>query len=200
MISIKMPNPDKLFDGLDKRSMALVRVRAQNKLAAKAKTLAGRAARERYTVKADALRSAMYIRKAYIGNESAELVVTGRRIPLSKFQISPRTPNARTQRRLTGTRVRELRKSPLEPRARLFTARMPSGHVGVFWRHPTKRLRENAKKAAIFEPSGPDAPGMVNNHDVMGKLRALVHDESEVIYKRELDYEMGSATATVRIE
>jgi hypothetical protein len=199
MITIKMPNPDKLFDGLDKRSLALVKVRAQNALAAKAKTLANRVTRERYTVKADALRNAMYVRKAVFSDPVATLVVTGRRIPLSKFRILPATPNPKSQRRRAGTKVQEVRSSPLTPKPGAFTARMASGHVGVFWRSKDKRMRKNAKRAALVEISGPDAPGMVNSKTVMARLRQLVHDESEVIYKRELAFELSKATATVRI-
>lgn len=199
MISIKMPNPDKLFDGLDKRSLQLVKVRAQNALVAKAKTLANRVTRERYTVKAEALRNSMYVRRAIFSDPVATLVVTGRRIALSKFRISPTAQNPKSQRRLPGTKVQEIRSSALAPRPGAFTAKMPSGHVGVFWRSKDKRMRKNAKRAALVEISGPDAPGMVNSKQVMARLRQLIHDESEVIYKRELAFELSRATATVRI-
>lgn len=199
MISIKMPNVNKLFDGLDPRSLALVKVRAQNALAAKAKTLANRTAREEFYVKAEVLRKAMYVDKANLDDSTATLVVTGTKTKLGYFRISPSRMNPKQQRRILGTRVTISRTSGKKEWRGTFTAQMRSGHVGVFRRDPTQRMKSDNKRPAIVEQAGIGPADMVGSKIIEVKLRQLVHDESEIIYKRELAYALSTATAVVKL-
>lgn len=198
---IRMPDINKLFDGLDQASIAKVRLRAQNALAAKAKTLANKTARERYAVPASLLRDAMFIVKAIPSDLSATLKVTGARTSTSKFRRTPSLPNWKAQQRRPGTAVKIFTsQSPVVFKG-AFTAQMPkSGHVAVFRRLPGKAMRSRPGKEEIAEQKVIGPAEMVQAKPVMTAIRILIANESPIIYERELRYAMETATATVRIE
>lgn len=198
--SITMPDVNKLFDGLDKKSIDLVRLRAQNALAAKAKTLANKTARERYAVPASLLRDAMFIVKAIPSDLSATLKVTGPRTSTSKFRRTPSQPSWKAQQRRPGTAVKVFTGgSPIVfPGA--FTAKMESGHVAVFRRLKGKFMKDLPKRQAIAEQKLIGPAEMIQAKPVLTAIRILIANEAPIIYEREVRYAMGTASATVRLE
>jgi hypothetical protein len=112
-----------------KRLIDAATVTALNRTITSTQTEANRKIRERYSLRASAVRKQMRIGRASKARLFAELIVTGRRIPLVEF-------SARQNSKGVSVKVTRERKTVKTA----FIARMKSGHVGVFARTSKKRL------------------------------------------------------------
>ena len=110
--------------------------RAINATLSKGATRARRAITDRYTVKKKDISAGITVRKAsartYADYVEGQIVARGGTLPLIRFQVSPKDPAKRRPR--GGTRAKVLRSGSRKVIAHAFTARMRSGHVGVFLR------------------------------------------------------------------
>ncbi len=111
------------------RAIDAATVTALNRTMSSVQTEASRLIRDRYTIKASVAKKQMRISRASKSRLFADLIVSGRRIPLIEFA-------ARQTRKgvtVNVTRQRKLVRG-------VFIARMKSGHVGVYERLGPKRL------------------------------------------------------------
>jgi hypothetical protein len=131
---------------------------AANRAASAARTEATKQVRAQYIIKAQDVRSPISIEKASVSRLTATLRASGRVIPLSKFRISPRSPN---QSRPLRAQVKKGSSGGIVQHA--FVAKMPSGHAGVYMRKTRRRL-------PIKELFGPSVPHMIGSKEVMEKI------------------------------
>lgn len=120
------------------------------------------------------------------GEFAAEILYSGRKIPLSRFEVSPAAPQPASYRvpvyfRKTDTwamlppgtpvRARQLRDNPMQSFQNAFVAQMKSGHIGVFERH-----KENGKYDGRLPISGNHGTG----GQFLGSSVAQMLDRTEV--------------------
>lgn len=180
---------------------------AVNKTAAKSFTAASRKVREVYNIKAGDLKKYVKIRPARGEVYENEIrVASKRRIPLHAFGprvklreivIRRKKDRAEWSQRMQFVSVKVKKAGGYKPVEKTFTAKMRSGHVGIFeraenWRHrlPVKNSGRAASGLPIREKFG---PGMVTLFEKEGEPQLIeTYDrEISIIFERELKYYMG---------
>ncbi len=153
MISVKVPDKQikeirGMLHGLPK-ALPKVIVRAINKVANKSKTFIIRRITKAVAIKqADLRRRNVRMTRATWSRWLARIVVSGGRIPLTKFGAR------QTKRGVTYRIQRGGKRGRIE---RGFIARMPSGHEGVFVRQRSRG------RLPIGEARGPSVPAVMEN-------------------------------------
>lgn len=160
---------------------------AINRGLAKARTEAKKGARKVFTVKAGAFSEGVYVqvKKASAGDLAGYISFNGNKLPLYKFQVTPRSPG-------TGRKVRAaLKKGGGGTFQHAFVAAMPMGHTGVFERtgeqgiekrkSKTRDGKGNKHSEKIKERMGLAVPQMVGNEEVVRKLEK---EAQEMVDKR----------------
>lgn len=132
-------------------------------------------AREEYTVKAKDVRETLKISKATPRRPIAVISSLGAPLPLSSFQVSPKTVNGK---RRSAIRV-SVKKGGRQSFDRAFIAR-PSGQIDVYERAGKKRL-------PIRKLFGPSVPQMVGNPKVISHIA----DKAREMMDKRLDHEIG---------
>lgn len=105
---------------------------------------------------------------AKAGHYSGRLFITGRRISLGKFGPRPAAPGFGAQRKLPGSSAQIFRSGGRKTYDHAFTARLESGHVGLFKRKGAKRAMTKGHyvgqmRQPIVELRGPSVPAVVEN-------------------------------------
>lgn len=134
---------------------------AINRGLSKVKTGAFREVKRVYTVQSRALNSATKagVKKASTGDLAGYVHFAGSRIPLYKFNVTPKTPRAGRQV------VAEKQRGVSEVFADAFIAGVNNGeHTGVFQRETEARL-------PIYERLGPSAAEMIQRTAITEKLQ-----------------------------
>jgi len=149
---------------------------AINRALGTVRTTAGEQIREVYAISQRDLRAESNIRlkKANRNDLVGEISFAGCKIPLYRFNVSPKQP----------TRGLKVKAAVLKTRSQVefeqaFIARMQSGHIGMFERKASKRL-------PIKEFLGPSVADMAGNSVV---LEQVENAAQETINKR-IDHEM----------
>jgi hypothetical protein len=140
------------------------------------KTQAFKQVKTVYAVKQSALNEATTTRvqKASTGNIAGYVSFSGVKIPLYKFQVTPKEPRK-------GQKVRAgVMKGGGATFDSAFIAKMKSGHIGVFERVTSKRL-------PIEEKMGLSAAQMVQNEDIIDKLTKEAQEIVDERLKHEID-------------
>lgn len=140
------------------------------------KTQAFKQVKKVYAVKQGALNEATTTRvqKASTGNLAGYVSFSGVKIPLYKFQVTPKTPG-------TGKKVRAAAmKGGGATFDSAFIAKMRSGHIGIFERITSKRL-------PIEEKMGLSAAQMVQNEVIMDQLTQEAQEKVDERLKHEID-------------
>ena len=150
--------------------------RAINRAAESARTEAARKAREEYYIKHKDIIDTIKLRRATPGDLSAEVVSTGSVIPLTKFRVTPKSPQPKRKAPL----IARVKRGAGGPITGAFVARLSSGHVGVFNRVSKARL-------PIVQRYGPSVPQMLGSPTVTGWVEQKA---AETLEKR-LDHEIN---------
>lgn len=140
------------------------------------KTQAFKKVRNVYAVNQNELNKATRTRvqKANTGNLAGYVSFSGVKIPLYKFQVTPKTPR-------TGKKVRAgVMKNGGATFEDAFIAKMDSGHTGIFERITSKRL-------PIEEKMGLSAAQMVKNEVIMEQLEKEAQEKVDERLKHEID-------------
>lgn len=160
-------------------------VRALNRTASSVRTEASREIRQRYNLKASVIKANMRIVKATRSRLVAEIVATGKRIPLIEFgarAVNPWNVAGRSHRRRGGgvsaavTKTRRLFKGA-------FIAVMPSGHRGVYLRQGEGRK--------IRQLMGISIPKAMVERQVNATLAKFAAQRFRIEFERDLKYRLG---------
>lgn len=162
------------FEVNSERIIDAAAVRALNRTATTVRAEAVKRIRERYNLKAAAVRKQIRINRARRGRLVSEVLVSGRHIPLYDFA-------ARQVKRGVTVRVTKQRKEVKGA----FIATMPGGHVGVFVRRGKSRLpiRE------LFSISLPQA---FTQKQILAALRKVAAERFDIELARELKFRTGA--------
>lgn len=156
---------------------------AMARSASRLRTGSSKAVRQRYDIKAANIRDAENARVSYSFGSGVQATVTfaGRRIPLYRFNGSgPAQPAyhapayGHVLKSTSPTRFQEA-----------FTARMPSGHTGIFERTGGKT---DEGKDAIRELLSPSVPQMLGSPEVEERLAK----EAAETFEKRLDHEINA--------
>lgn len=165
---------------------------AINRGLSRVKTGASKRVKEVYTVQGRAFNEATKIRvnKADTGNLVGFVSFSGYKIPLYKFQVTPKVPGTRQQVRAA------VMKGGGTPYEEAFIGQMKNGHLGVFERtgeqgiesrlQKTKKRRETLHTEKIWELPGLAAAQMVGNENIIAGLEA----EAQEIVNERLEHEI----------
>lgn len=140
------------------------------------KTQAFKQVKTVYAVKQAALNEATTTRvqKASTGNLAGYISFSGVKIPLYKFQVTPKEPRK-------GQKVRAgVMKGGGATFDSAFIAKMRSGHIGIFERITSRRL-------PIEEKMGLSAAQMVQNEVIMDQLTKEAQEKVDERLKHEID-------------
>ena len=140
------------------------------------KTQAFKQVKKVYAVKQSALNEATKTRaqKASTGNLAGYISFSGVKIPLYKFQVTPKEPGTKKKVRAG------VMKGGGETFDSAFIAKMKSGHIGIFERITSKRF-------PIEEKMGLSAAQMVKNEVIMEKLTQEAQEKVDERLKHEID-------------
>lgn len=156
--------PEKVFFNVINRALDTVR------------TASGRQMREVYAIAQKDLRaeSNIKMKKASKSDLAGEISFSGCKIPLYRFNVSPKQP-------AQGVKVKAavLKSSAQTEFEHAFIAHMQSGHIGMFERSTSKRL-------PIDEFTGPSVAHMAGNSVVLDQVEQAAQ---ETINKR-IDHEI----------
>lgn len=132
---------------------------AVNKTARAARTKIVRALAGRIDIKQSELkRRNVFQHLASYDRQTAEINIRGGRLLLGSFRIRPSRPSPRQQRRLQGTLYRVARGGAWQTHVHGFTARLASGHIGVFSRWAAGGGAGRPGRLPIHEARGPSVP------------------------------------------
>lgn len=134
--------------------------RAINKSTTKARTTMGKTVVKRYRFKSGMVKDSIIIRRASYSNMTATVRSVGFRNPLIRFKVNPNNPKYMGKGNYHRASVL---KSTASKAIRGFTARMPTGHIGVFER--TGEIT-SGKKEEIRELYGPSVPEMLGGDKI----------------------------------
>lgn len=148
-------------------------VRALNRAAVSTRAAASQEIRKVYNLKAAVIKRQIRISRASKARLFAELVATGRRIPLYDFA-------ARQTR--AGVTARVLRQRQLFRHT--FIATMPTGHVGVF-------VRQGPKRLPIRELKGISIPKAMVQKKIMDVLKRTALERFKIEFERDLKFRGG---------
>lgn len=140
------------------------------------KTQAFKQVKTVYAVKQSALNEATTTRvqKASTGNLAGYVSFSGVKIPLYKFQVTPKEPRK-------GQKVRAgVMKGGGATFDSAFIAKMKSGHIGIFERITSRRL-------PIEEKMGLSAAQMVKNEVIIDQLTKEAQEKVDERLKHEID-------------
>jgi len=151
----------------------LATVRALNRTATSVRAEASRQINSRYRIKIAAIKKQLRIKKADRFVQVAEIIASGRRIPLIEFA-------ARQTRKGVTVRVTSTRKLVRHA----FIATMPSGHRGVFARKGERRLPIQQ----LFAMSLPQA---FTQRYVVAAMKRVGRERFRVEFDRELKFRSG---------
>lgn len=126
-----------------------------------------------YNIKASVIRDQLRLKRADRSRLEAQVIASGRRIPLIAFQ-------ARQTRRGVTVRVKQERKLVRG----VFIAKMPTGHTGVFERKGRARLpiRE------LFSVSLPQA---FTNRQILAALKQIAKERFGIEFARAMKFRQG---------
>lgn len=161
-------------------------VRAINRSVEGARTDAVKKVCEEYAIKPSDVRKTIVIARASSSKMEAQIISTGRPIPLIKFNVKPKKAPAK------GTKVVK-RKAVIagvkfgnaEEIPNSFIAQMKSGHVGVFSR------ANNAPRLPIEQKYGPSVPQMIGNKDVIDFIEKRARERLDKELRHQIAYLLG---------
>ncbi len=141
-----------------------------------AKTQAFQEVREIYSVKQGDLSGATVTRvqKASTGEVAGYIAFSGVKLPLYKFNVSPKIPK-KTNHIKAG-----LMKGSWTLFENAFIAQMDSGHIGIFERETSKRL-------PIGQIMGLSGAQMVGNEEIIEKLSKSTQEKINERLEHEID-------------
>jgi len=157
-----------------KREVDLATVRALNRAATSTRAEAARRIRAAYNIKVGTARDQMRIERANRNRLVAEIVVSGRPIPLVEFA-------ARQVR--AGVTV-QVKRGARKLRAGAFIATMRTGHRGVFERKGKRRL-------PIKELFSLSLPSMFTQKQIREAVERVALERFGIELRRELRYRTG---------
>lgn len=164
--------------------IALAAARALNRAATSTRAEAARRIRDTYNIKVGVARDQMRIARANRNRLVAEIVVSGRPIPLLEFAARAVNPwNVKGRKRRPGGGVSvQIKAGSRKLRRGAFIAQMKTGHRGVFERKAGGRIRE------LFSLS---LPSMFTQKQIREAVERVALERFGIELQRELRYRTG---------
>ncbi|MDR3280944.1 MAG: phage tail protein [Synergistaceae bacterium] len=161
-------------------------VRAVNRAVEGARTDAIRAVCKEYVIKPADVRKTIHIVRAKPDNPEAQVISTGRPIPLIKFRILPKNPPARgTSVKNRKTVIAGVKFNTATAAPHSFIARMKNGHVGVYSRPP------GVGRNPIEQRYGPSVPQMIGSQTVLEYIETQAHERLDKELGHQVKYLLG---------
>ena len=133
------------------------------------KTVAKRKAIEVYHIKAGDYNKNSYIQYKGVEHDEDEIIGTisfaGHPIPLMKYKTTPSTPDR--DKTVSAVVLKNNKPVEFDRKNDVFVQRMNSGHIGIFKREETGKIKE------LY---GPSAPKMTENKEVIQEIEQRVHE------------------------
>lgn len=175
---------------LDGKNLRRATTSTVNKLATRASTAVKRAINNKYVIKQKDLfarggsnRNGLKIRKARAGSEVAFILGSGAPLPIARFRMSPKNPEAfKGRKRGKGVTYTVQRGKKVKVRG-AFVARMSNGHIGAF-------IRKGNDRTPIRELFGPSIPQMLGETDSLKEIESVISREGPKIYEHELRFRL----------
>ena len=167
-----------------KKEVDLATVRALNRAATSTRAEAARRIRDAYNIKVNVARDQMRIERANRSRLVAEIVVSGRPIPLLEFAaraVNPWNVKGRKHRPGGGVSV-QIKRGARKLRRGAFIAVMGTGHRGVFQRGSNGKIRE------LFSLS---LPSMFTQKQIREAVERVALERFGIELRRELRYRTG---------
>lgn len=159
-------------------------ISALNRTAAQGKTFADKTIRQTYNLKSAEVKKNMYVSKAYGSKTSSEIVATGKRLSLGKF-------NPKQNKSGVSFKVRKDRKRSLLKHN--FVQTMSSGHLGVWYRTGEFRIMQRGtykgkRRERIKERFTIGVPSMFGSNNIMNKTKRFVNEKFPIVFASRLEY------------
>lgn len=161
--------------------------RSLNKAITKTRTVAAREVSAKRNIKVGRARQDMTLRRASPSRPEAAIYARGTPIKVIEVKGAKRISKAGVRAKISNKGAAHLFKDA-------FIATMASGHVGVFYRSKTKKMR-GKDKAAIFEHTLPSVASTMIQTDSELKLHVFAAHEYEKEFVRLMEMEMVKAGA-----
>lgn len=174
---------ERLLSGLGRDANKVI-TRALNRTLSSVNTVATRAIAKDMGVAQKVIKPSLYTRRASFHNRRAELVATGRRIPLIAFRAKETKTRGVTYAGQDGRR---------QSIQSAFFATMESGHKGVFKRQGAKRTMKRGRYAGklrqpIVELHGPSVPYVMLQRRVQAAMDGVAREKWVQNVQHELRY------------
>lgn len=155
--------PNKVFNSVINRALTTVRSET------------GKQIREVYTISQKDLRaeSNIRLRKAGGSNLAGEIVFAGCKIPLYRFDVTPKQPGKGT------VKARVMKSKTQTAFEHAFIAQMKSGHTGIF-------ERDTRKRTPVTEIQGLAVAQMAANSVVLEKVEAAAQETIDKRVEQEI--------------
>jgi hypothetical protein len=159
--------------------------RALNRAVEGGRTDAIRVVCEEYTIRPIDVRKTIHIVRAKPGKLEAQIISTGKAIPLAKFNVKPKKPpkqegvkmvNRMRRKVITTVKTGSTHVGRGE-KPEWFVQKMASGHIGVFYREGLQSIKQEYRLAT---------PQMLGN----SKVLKLIEERAKVRLDKELTHQI----------
>ena len=159
-------------------------ISALNRTAAQGKTFADKTIRGTYNVKSADVKKNIYISKANPARSSSEIVATGKRFKLIKF--NPKQTNKGISFKVRKDKKRSVLKHN-------FMQTMSSGHTGAYYRTGEFKVMSKGKykdkrREIIKERYSLGVPNMFAAQSIMNKTKFFVHEKFPIVFAQRLEF------------
>ena len=145
----------------------------------------------RYRIQKKTVRNSLTVKRPTTKNHFGAIISKGSPIPLTNFDVSPRRPVNRLLVRKKGTyydpssyKARVLKGGQLKSVERMFYVK------GQLLQRPVGATREENKNIKNWLRSTLSVPKMINNKDVMARIRQKAVDKLDERINHEINYEL----------
>lgn len=154
MIDVSITGSEEIAIDFQDRPQAVSKalVRALNRGIKSGRTYMARALADDMGIKVSAGREAVVLQEASLSHPVARMAASKKRIPLIEFGAKGPMPSMGKGKGVTYKLKGGAGRLP-----HAFIAQMKSGHIGVFERHASKKMKARSNRPAITEKRGPSA-------------------------------------------
>ena len=177
-VDIQLKGFKELARSFDPKVLRNATVRTLNDTAALAHTATSKHIRSSYTISAKAIKKALRVKKANFTAFVAEIVATGKRIPVAAFN---------TRKNKKGISVQIKRRGARKTIKHAFKATMSSGHVGIWQRFRSANDYDGRLplKAELRSLSIGQAMESIS---VLTKTKRVIEKNLPKIFKKQIDF------------
>jgi hypothetical protein len=160
--------------------------RAVNRAVEGARTDAVKAVCAEYAIRPTDVRKTIHIIRARPDKLEAQVISTGRPVPLIKFKALPKKPPAKgTPVKRRRTVIAGVKFGSAKAMPHSFIAEMKNGHIGIYSR------KQDAKRNPIEQRYGLSVPQMIGNAAVLEYIERQAHDRLDKELRHQVAYLAG---------